>query len=72
MFRADNILLLDANLDRVVKTNKYTCGIKRKRFVLFLATDLTAGVLFRAELSECENRREAGTVGVEGGDNHRF
>lgn len=51
-------------MDAVVKTNKYdTCGIKRKKFVLFPATDLTAGVLFRAELSKCEPRREAGAVG---------
>lgn len=34
-----------------------------KSFVLFPATDLTAGDLFRAELSECESRREAGMGG---------
>lgn len=61
-------LLMDASLDTVVKTNKYdTCGIKRKKYVLFPTTDSTAGVLF-TELSECEHRREAG----EGGQNRRF
>ena len=55
---------MDANLDRVVKTSKYdTCGIKRKRFVLFPATDLSAGEIFRAEASECKNLREAQVVG---------
>lgn len=36
------------------------CDLEGKRLILFLATDLTAGELFRTELSECESRREAG------------
>lgn len=34
-----------------------------KSFVLFPATDLTASELFRARLSECESKREAGMGG---------
>ena len=65
-----DILLSNASLDRILRTNKYdTCGIERKQLVLFPATDLTAGELFGAELSEFESRIEAGAVW---GGNHRF
>lgn len=72
MFQADLTILTDASLDTEVKTNKYdNCGIKRKKFVLFPATDLTASELFRTELSECENGRVAGVVRV-GENNLKF
>lgn len=65
---------MDTSLDGIVKVNKWdTCGMERKRFVLFPATDVTAGELFRAESPECESRGRAGLVGGSGeGDSHRF
>lgn len=58
---------MDTSLDTMVKFNKEDAGGLEGN--LFPTTDLTAGELFRAELSECESRREAG---MGGGDHHRF